>query len=339
LPIYDRLNIWTISALIQDSFVTETKVRGLKILVVDSDYDFLQVLTQFLNKEGHEVITAYDGEEGLNKALVESPDLVILEPMLSKIHGFTLCGMISGEFKKDIPVIIISQHYTDENFKKEALRTHGASAYMVRPITKSELRAVMDDVLKTKPDAASTEEREHPDLISDIAYEAPQPQKQAETDAKVKHESQKTKTVDKHVNIEELLAAEGIIVKKPEIAQQTPPAGNENGAMKKIGAILTTEISFNKIRERLRSAVENEEISSQNYKERIIPRTTQNGSRLEAKERADATNGHDIEQQSAENNNGNEPKKQVKVDEMLNDIMDEFGLSGTSTGHRTKPSL
>ena len=325
--------------MIQDSFVTETKVRGLKILVVDSDYDFLQVLTQFLNKEGHEVITAYDGEEGLNKALVESPDLVILEPMLSKIHGFTLCAMISGEFKKDIPVIIISQHYTDENSKKEALRSHGASAYMVRPITKSELRAVMDDVLKTKPDVAKTEEREHPDLISDIANEAPQPQKQVETDAQMKHEPQKTKTVDKHVNIEELLAAGGIIVKKPEIAKQTPPTDKENGAMKKIGAILTTEISFNKIRERLRSAVENEEISSQNYRERIISRTAQNESHLEAKERADTTNGHDIEQQSAESNNGNEPKKQVKVDEMLNDIMDEFGLSGTNAGHRTKPSL
>ena len=157
--------------------MNETKVRGLKILLVDSDYDFLQVITQFLNKEGYEVITAYDGEEALNKALVESPDLVILEPMLSKIHGFTLCGMITGEFKKNIPVIIVSQHYDDENFKKEALRTHGASAYLVRPITKSELRTVIQDVLLSRqqePDGDKAAEREHPDLISDTASEETQ---------------------------------------------------------------------------------------------------------------------------------------------------------------------
>jgi DNA-binding response OmpR family regulator len=322
--------------------VNETKVRGLKILVVDSDYDFLQVLTQFLNKEGHEVITAYDGEEGLNKALVESPDLVILEPMLSKIHGFTLCGMISGEFKKNIPVIIVSQHYTDENFKKEALRTHGASAYMVRPITKSELRAVMDDVIRsTRPEADDpmTEDREHPDLISDTNGVA-QTQIQKDTETKGKTEPQKTPKKSDHIDIEELLAAEGIIVKKPEAAKQIPPADKENGAMKKIGAILNTEISFNKIRERLRSAVENEEISSVHYKERIIPEGLHSELPSENKEgQAETTDNQTIVQNSGSNDNGNEPRKKVKVDEALNDIMNEFGLSGTGAEHRAKPSL
>lgn len=322
--------------------MNETKVRGLKILLVDSDYDFLQVLIQFLTKEGYEVITAYDGEEGLNKALVESPDLIILEPMLSKIHGFTLCGMITGEFKKTIPVIIVSQHYDDENFKKEALRTHGASAYLVRPITKSELRAVIEDVLRSKLkglDEDKSVEREHPDLISDTASEETQTKTQGEIETKAKEEPRENRADDEDIKIEELLASEGIIVKKPSKAKINSPADKENGAMKKISAILNTEISFNKIRARLRSAVENEEISSANYKERIIPNGFQNNAHPEREEdRAEATASQDIEKQSEENNNGNDPRKKIKVDEALNDIMNEFGLSDTHAEPRSKPS-
>jgi len=199
----------------------------------------------------------------LNKALVESPDLVILEPMLSKIHGFTLCGMITGEFKKNIPVIIVSQHYDDENFKKEALRTHGASAYLVRPITKSELRTVIDDVLISKqqePDENKVAEREHPDLMSDTNNKDAQLKMQEDTETETKHKPKETKTDSENINIEELLASKGIIAKTPKADKIDPPADKENGAMKKIGAILSTEISFNKIRDRLRSAIENEEM-------------------------------------------------------------------------------
>ncbi len=322
--------------------MNETKVRGLKILLVDSDYDFLQVLTQFLNKEGYEVITAYDGEEGLNKALVESPDLVILEPMLSKIHGFTLCGMITGEFKKTIPVIIVSQHYDDENFKKEALRTHGASAYLVRPITKSELRVVIDDVLissQQEPEEDKSVEREHPDLISDTEKEEIQTQTQEEEGAKAKDEPKENKVDEDHINIDELLASGGIIAKEFKTAKTKSPADKENGAMKKIGAILTTEISFNKIRDRLKSAVENEEISSAHYQERIIPNGFQNNDPPEREgDGVEATAISDLEQPSEESGNGNDPRKKVKVDEALDDIMNEFGLSGTDAEHRSKPS-
>jgi hypothetical protein len=268
--------------------------------------------------------------------------------MLSKIHGFTLCGMITGEFKKNIPVIIISQHYIDDNFKKEALRTHGAAAYMVRPITKSELRDVIADIFRDtieEPEEEKPVEREHPDLISDTESEgAPvNAQGDAESETTPEHEETKpepkeTKKDSGQINIDELLASQGIIVNKPEPVKIKSAADKENGAMKKIGAILTTEISFNKIRERLKTAVENEEISSVNYKERVIPGEIQNGSPPEVEERVEAPASQDAEQQSAVSNNGNEPKKQVKVDDMLNDIMDEFGLSGTNAEHRSKPS-
>lgn len=328
--------------MIQDSYVIETKVRGLKILLVDSDYDFLQVLTQFLNKEGFEVITAHDGEEGLNKALVESPDLVILEPMLSKVHGFTLCAMITGEFKKNIPVIIISQHYDDENSKKEALRTHGASAYMVRPITKSELRTVIDDVLKAvvqEPDENKASESKVPDLVSDAAKEAAQKQTQEEVETKSKDKPEENKPDEDFSNIDKLLASEGIIAEEPPAEKIKSHADKENGAMKKIGAILTTEISFNKIRDRLRSGIENEEMPSAYYHEKIIPNDFHNkglpASELNSEE---ATASQDSKLQSEESNNGNDPRKIIKVDEAINDIMNEFGLSGTHAEHRSKPS-
>ena len=77
-------------------------MKDLKVLVIDPDFDYLQLISQFLGADGFHVVTATDGEEGLRKAMIESPDLILIEPMLSKLHGFTLCNIVSKEFKKNI---------------------------------------------------------------------------------------------------------------------------------------------------------------------------------------------------------------------------------------------
>jgi DNA-binding response OmpR family regulator len=125
-------------------------MKDLKLLVIDPDFDYLQLISQFLSAEGFHVVTATDGEEGLRKAMIESPDLILLEPMLSKLHGFTLCNIVSKEFKKKVPVIILTNHYQDARFKKEAIQVYGAAAYLTRPITKKELRSAIFDVLGNK---------------------------------------------------------------------------------------------------------------------------------------------------------------------------------------------
>jgi CheY-like chemotaxis protein len=125
-------------------------MKDLKVLVIDPDFDYLQLISQFLGADGFHVVTAADGEEGLRKAMIESPDLILIEPMLSKLHGFTLCNIVSKEFKKKIPVIILTNHYQDDRFKKEAIQIYGAAAYLKRPIMKKELRSTIFDVLGKK---------------------------------------------------------------------------------------------------------------------------------------------------------------------------------------------
>jgi DNA-binding response OmpR family regulator len=125
-------------------------MKDLKVLVIDPDFDYLQLISQFLAADGFHVVTAADGEEGLRKAMIESPDLIIIEPMLSKLHGFTLCNIVSKEFKKKVPVIILTNHYQDARFKKEAIQVYGAAAYLTRPIMKKELRTTIFNVLGKK---------------------------------------------------------------------------------------------------------------------------------------------------------------------------------------------
>lgn len=125
-------------------------MKDLKVLVIDPDFDYLQLISQFLATNGFHVVTATDGEEGLRKAMIESPDLIIIEPMLSKLHGFTLCNIVSKEFKKKVPVIILTNHYQDARFKKEAIQVYGAAAYLTRPIMKKELRTTIFNVLGKK---------------------------------------------------------------------------------------------------------------------------------------------------------------------------------------------
>ncbi len=125
-------------------------MKDLKVLVIDPDFDYLQLISQFLSADGFHVVTATDGEEGLRKAMIESPDLILMEPMLSKLHGFTLCNIVSKEFKKKIPVVILTNYYQDAHYKKEAIQVYGAAAYLTRPIMKKELRSAIFDIMGKK---------------------------------------------------------------------------------------------------------------------------------------------------------------------------------------------
>jgi two-component system response regulator VicR len=78
-----------------------------KILIVDDEKNIVDILSFILKKEGYEIITAYDGKEGLEAALTKSPDLVLLDVMLPYMDGFEVCGEIR---KKDklLPIIMLT---------------------------------------------------------------------------------------------------------------------------------------------------------------------------------------------------------------------------------------
>ena len=83
--------------------MSETK----KILVVEDDLVTQRMLSARLEITGYDVITASDGEEALNKARKENPDLLILDLMLPKMTGYEVCRMLKFDDKyKKIPIII-----------------------------------------------------------------------------------------------------------------------------------------------------------------------------------------------------------------------------------------
>ncbi len=122
-------------------------MRNEKILVVEFEENSLNSLLQLLQTEGFEVVTAKDGHEGLLKFESENPDLVILEPMLLKLHGFDLCRKISKDSPKKIPVIITTGFYKGEHYKSEAIETFGAAAFFEKPYKGEELLTTIHDLL------------------------------------------------------------------------------------------------------------------------------------------------------------------------------------------------
>jgi len=122
-------------------------MRNEKILVVEFEENSLNSLLQLLENEGFEVVTAKDGHEGLLKFESENPDLVILEPMLLKLHGFDLCRKITKDSPKKTPVVITTGFYKGEHYKAEAIETFGASAFFEKPYQDEELLTTIHDLL------------------------------------------------------------------------------------------------------------------------------------------------------------------------------------------------
>jgi len=80
-----------------------------RILVVDDEIYIVHILDFSLGMEGYEVITALDGEQALEKARAEKPDLIVLDIMMPKLDGYETCKIHKAETDtKDIPVILLS---------------------------------------------------------------------------------------------------------------------------------------------------------------------------------------------------------------------------------------
>ena len=103
-----------------------------KILIVDDEPDLVEMLTLRLEANDYQVISASDGQEGLDKARTEKPDLIILDLMLPKIDGYKLCRMLKFDEKyKQIPIVLFTARAQESDIKigEEV----GADAYVTKP--------------------------------------------------------------------------------------------------------------------------------------------------------------------------------------------------------------
>ncbi len=121
------------------------KQENYKILVVDDEEDIVEFIKIYLEEEGYEVVTAYDGEEALEMVRMESPHLIILDIMLPKVDGFEICRQIRTE--KTVPIIILSARKTDAVDKIVGLEL-GADDYMIKPFETKELVARVKALLR-----------------------------------------------------------------------------------------------------------------------------------------------------------------------------------------------
>jgi|Deesub1362B_J571_1020462.scaffolds.fasta_scaffold01287_2 DNA-binding response OmpR family regulator len=113
-------------------------MRKKRILVVDDVKETLMALKIRLEYSGYEVLTAPDGELGLKLAREENPDLIILDVMLPKIDGFSVCRLLKfDEDYEHIPIIMLTAkgQETDKAIGKEV----GADVYLTKPYNPREL--------------------------------------------------------------------------------------------------------------------------------------------------------------------------------------------------------
>lgn len=90
-----------------------------KILIIEDDPGISAALEMKVTASGFEAIVALDGEEGLNKALEEHPDLILLDIILPKLDGMSvLDNLRKDDWGKDVPVIILSNLGTGDELER-----------------------------------------------------------------------------------------------------------------------------------------------------------------------------------------------------------------------------
>jgi len=114
--------------------VPEAPERRRKILVIDDEPDVLDFLKLVLAKSGYEPLVAPNGTEGLIRAHVEEPDLILLDIMMEETDGWeTLRQLKLNPDSRDIPVVVLSAQAEDKD-KIRALR-EGALDYITKPFS------------------------------------------------------------------------------------------------------------------------------------------------------------------------------------------------------------
>ena len=104
-----------------------------KILYVEDNPDNVYMLSRRLKKKGFELIIAGDGQEGIDRAIEESPDLILMDLSLPTMDGWTATAEIKKiEGVKDIPIIALSAHAMPEH-RDRAIKA-GCSDYDTKPV-------------------------------------------------------------------------------------------------------------------------------------------------------------------------------------------------------------
>lgn len=122
-------------------------MKKSKIVVIEDEVDILEVINYNLSKEGFDVCSALDGEEGLALVKKEVPDLVILDLMLPGLDGIEICRKLKTDYStRSIPIIMVTAKGEESDIVLGL--GMGADDYMVKPFRPRELMARIRSVLR-----------------------------------------------------------------------------------------------------------------------------------------------------------------------------------------------
>jgi len=131
-----------IAIIIRDQF---EKIRDdvkldnrIRVVVIDDEADILQLIRMKLSKEGFNVSTASNGDEGIEKVLREKPDVIIVDILMPGKDGYELVSEVKAKLREESPVIIMLTSKTEDADMVKGL-SMGADDYITKPFSPREL--------------------------------------------------------------------------------------------------------------------------------------------------------------------------------------------------------
>ena len=119
-----------------------------KILIVDDDPVMHLLYLAHLQKQGHQLVVARDGEEGLTKVVEEMPELILLDIVLPGMDGLSfLRELRKSVTKESIPVIVITGLKADHTIMRKETEQAGASGFLSKPFSPAQLLGEVKRVL------------------------------------------------------------------------------------------------------------------------------------------------------------------------------------------------
>ena len=120
-----------------------------KILLVEDNELNRDMLSRRLGRRGYDVVVAVDGEQGLELARSESPDLVLMDMSLPKLDGWEAASQLrSDEATKSIPILALTAHAMEGD--RERAMNAGCDDYDTKPVDLNRLLGKIEALLKTK---------------------------------------------------------------------------------------------------------------------------------------------------------------------------------------------
>ncbi len=122
-----------------------------KVLVVDDEPDFCNIVRSYLEKEGFEVEMAHDGVEGIAKVKANPPDAIVLDVMMPEKDGYETCSELKADEKyEDIPIVLltaVASHVTSTRYSHYDGMSMEADDYLPKPATAEQITQSVKNLL------------------------------------------------------------------------------------------------------------------------------------------------------------------------------------------------